>query len=91
MGIPRQEYWSGLPSPSPGDLPDLGTEPTSPALEGRCFATEPLGKPVYITLMYLTPSMSEPPEGRFPCTLTQNKYLLVTWKITYIVSVFLYQ
>ena len=37
MGFPRQEYWSGLPFPSPGDLPDPGVEPTSlvsPALIG---------------------------------------------------------
>ena len=32
MGFPQQEYWSGLPLPFPGDLPDLGIEPTSPAL-----------------------------------------------------------
>ena len=32
MGFSRQEYWSGLPFPSPGDLPDPGTEPRSPAL-----------------------------------------------------------
>ena len=41
----RQEYWSGLPFPSPGDRPDLETEPTSPALAGRFFTTEPPGKP----------------------------------------------
>jgi len=40
-GFPRQEYWSGLPFPSLGDLPNLGIEPTSPALAGRYFATEP--------------------------------------------------
>ena len=34
MGFPRQEYQSGLPFPSPGDLPDLGIEPASPALAG---------------------------------------------------------
>ena len=33
MGFSRQEYWSGLPFPSPGDLPDAGIEPRSPALE----------------------------------------------------------
>ena len=33
----RQVYWSGLPFPSPGDLPDPGIEPWSPALQGRCF------------------------------------------------------
>ena len=41
MGFPRQEYWSGLPFPSPGDLPDAGIEPSSPTLEDRFFTTEP--------------------------------------------------
>ena len=45
MGFSRQEYWSGLPFPSPGDLPNPRMEPTSPALIGRFFSTEPLGKP----------------------------------------------
>ena len=44
MGFQRQEYWSGLPFPSPGDLPDPGIEPTSPALVGEFFTTEPPGK-----------------------------------------------
>ena len=35
MGFPRQEYWSGLPFPSPGDLPDPGIKPESPELAGR--------------------------------------------------------
>ena len=46
MGFSRQEYWSGLPFPSPGDLPDPGTEPASsafPALAGGFFTIEPLG------------------------------------------------
>ena len=46
MGFSRQEYWSGLPFPSPGDIPDLGVEPESPALEGGFFTTEPPGKPI---------------------------------------------
>ena len=41
MGFPRQEYWSGLLSPPPGDLPDTGFEPTSPALAGKFFTAEP--------------------------------------------------
>ena len=45
MEFPRQEYWSGLPFPSPGDLPDPGIEPPSPALAGKFFTTEPPGKP----------------------------------------------
>ena len=39
MGFSRQEYWSGLPCPSPGDLPDPGIEPKSPVLASRFFAT----------------------------------------------------
>jgi len=42
MGFPSQEYWSGLPFPSPGDLPDPGIESIS-ALAGGFFTTEPLG------------------------------------------------
>ena len=45
MGFPRQEYWSGVPFSSPGDLPNPGIEPVSPALAGGFFTTEPLGKP----------------------------------------------
>ena len=45
MGFPRQEYWSGLPFLSPGDLPNPGMEPLSPALAGEFFTTEPPGKP----------------------------------------------
>ena len=37
MGFSRQEYWSGLPIPSPGDLPDLGVKPGSPALQADLF------------------------------------------------------
>ena len=44
-GFPRQEYWSGLTFPSPGDLPHPGIKPTSPALEGRFFIAEPPGNP----------------------------------------------
>ena len=40
MWFPRQEYWSGLPFPSSGELPDLGIEPMSPALAGGFFTTE---------------------------------------------------
>ena len=45
MGFPRQEYWSGLPFPSPGDLPDPGIKPKSPALAERFFTSEVPGKP----------------------------------------------
>ena len=44
--FPRQEYWSGLPFPPPGDLPDPGMEPMFPALAGGFFTTKPPGKPL---------------------------------------------
>ena len=53
MGFSRQEYWSGLPFPSPGDLPHPEKEPVSlasPTLAGGFFTTEPPGKPkCYVT------------------------------------------
>ena len=44
-GILRQEYWSGLPVPSPGDLSDAGIESRSPALQADSLPSEPPGKP----------------------------------------------
>ena len=44
-GFSRQEYWSGLPFPSPGDLPHSGIKPRSPALQADALTSEPPGKP----------------------------------------------
>ena len=44
MGLSRQEYWTGLPFPPPGDLPDPGTESKSPTFAGKFFTTEPPAK-----------------------------------------------
>ena len=44
MGFSRQEYWSGLPFPSPGDLPDPGIKPSSPTLQADSLLSEPPGK-----------------------------------------------
>ena len=52
MGFSRQEYWSGLLFPSPGDLPHLGIEPASPALAGGFFTTESPGKPKSTVLQF---------------------------------------
>ena len=49
MGFSRQEYWSGLTFPPPGDLLDPEDEPLSPALAGRFFTTEPPGNPAITT------------------------------------------
>ena len=60
MGFSRQEYWSGLPCPPPGDLPDPVIKPMSPvtpALAGGFFTTEPPGKPhLYVTGWDKSPS-----------------------------------
>ena len=48
LGFSRQECWSVLPFPSPGDLPNPGIKPISPALAGKFFTTEPPGKPLLL-------------------------------------------
>ena len=59
MGFSRQGYWSGLPFPSPGDLPDPGIEPRSSALQADALPSEPPGKDFcpnltsYICLIYI--------------------------------------
>ena len=50
MGFFRQEYWSGMPCPSPGDLPNPGIKPGSPASPaGGFFTTDPQGKPIILS------------------------------------------
>ena len=46
MEFPRQEYWSELPFPPPGDIPDPGMEPVSPALQADSLPSEPPGRPI---------------------------------------------
>ena len=61
MEFSRQEYWSGLPFPSPGDLPNPGIEPGSPALQADALLSEPPGKlwwnkgdfKIYMKISYL--------------------------------------
>ena len=49
MEFSRQEYWSGLPCPFPGDLPDPGIKSGSPALQADCLPSEPPGRPIYLS------------------------------------------
>ena len=49
MGFSRQEYWSGLPFPSPRDLPNPGIKPRSPEFQADALTSEPPGKPQYNT------------------------------------------
>ena len=71
MGFPRQEYWSGLPFPSPGALPISGIRPNFPALAGGFFITEPPGKYYSalkkeraLSFLYTCYNMDEP-EGHY--------------------------
>ena len=50
MEFSRQEYWSGLPFPSPGGLPDPGIEPRSPTVQADALPSEPAGKPRELVL-----------------------------------------
>ena len=51
MGFSRPEYWSELPFPSPGDLPDPGIDPRSPALQADSLPAEPPGKLTWINII----------------------------------------
>ena len=74
MGFPSQEYWSGLPFPPPGHLLDPGIEPTSPALAGRFFTTEPAGKCVHAVDMNARVSIKHQP--------SDNKVRLILAEMT---------
>ena len=53
VGFSRQEYWSGLPWPPPGDLPSPGIKPASPTLAGGFFTTVPPGKPRLVDFYFV--------------------------------------
>ena len=93
VGFPRQKYWTGLPCPPPGDLPDLGIEsssPASPDLEDGFFTTEPLGKSGLLSAYYqqnlrhiLWWCISVTLQGtslRSHCIRISAAFLLVQWR-----------
>ena len=59
MEFSRQEYWSGLPFPSPGDLSNPAIEPGSPALQAEALPSEPPGKPQLEAKLYCHPTSPE--------------------------------
>ena len=64
MGFSRQEYWSGLPLLSPGDVPNPGIKPGSPELQADSLLSEPPGEPKitrYNALQPRTPGLEDPP------------------------------
>ena len=89
MGFSRQEHRSGVPFPSPGDLPDPGVEPTSPTLAGGCFAMEPSGKPSILAwripwTVWVIKSWTRLSDFHFSLLLLGSKVLLnpcsATWQ-----------
>ena len=81
MGFPRQEYWSDLPFPFPGDLSNPEIEPVSLALEGRFFTTEPSEEPYildmfqfvsvqFISVTHLCPTLCNPMDCHMPVSLS---------------------
>ena len=86
MGFSRQEYWSGLPFPSPGDLPDPGIEPGSPSFQADALTSEPPGKVSYDTSLCEIPNEDN---GSNPICKTsivcqyQNKLRLVFKNTSY--------
>ena len=77
MGFPRQEYWSGGPFPSPGDLPDPGIEPGSLASQVDPLPSEPPGKPKVSVIHLKLPSPCPPP-AHHPLLQPPNNY--ATWR-----------
>ena len=74
-GFPRQEYWSEMPFPCPGDISHSGIEPTSPASAGGFFSTEPPEKPISspaaaaaaaAKLLQSCPPLCDPTDGSPP-------------------------
>ena len=77
----RQEYWSGLLFPSPGDHPNPGIEPGSPALQTDALPSEPLGKPTALTIQTCkVMSLFFNMLSRFVIAfLPRSKHLLISW------------
>ena len=70
-GILQAEYWSGLPFPSPGDLPDPGIEPRSPALQADSLPTELQRELLclFISILLYVLSIETPPPTKIPCLI----------------------
>ena len=88
MGLPRQEYWSGLPYLSPEDLHDLEIEFRSPALQSDSLPTERPGKPFHLSKGVVVKNLpasagdagSIPGLGRFPGVKNANPPGIPSWK-----------
>ena len=84
--LSSQQYWSGLPFPSPGDLPDPGTEPRSPALQSDSLLTKLQGKP---PLRVLVRNKGNNPGQLGPTSSTREAYN-PCWFLTLLLGLLLY-
>ena len=77
-GFSRQEYWSGLPCPPPGDLPDPRIKPGSLVLQADSLLSEPPWKPIYAHIStYISASMYD----KYPKGGNGNPFRILVWKI----------
>ena len=79
MGFPRQGYWSGLPFPSPGDLPDQGIEPWSPTPQADSLLSEPPGNAV-LPWTILVDQPAEKPDVRRVCGGAEFLHCRLQWR-----------
>ena len=86
MGFPSQEYWSGLPFPSPGDLPQPGTELSSPALQAGSLLSEPPEKPFFFKkcIIYVPKDTHQNFQPTTLSTALASKHLQLKVKIKYV-------
>ena len=78
MGFSRQEYWSGLPCPPPGDLPNPGIKPKFPALQADSLPSEPPGKPKPESQFSSVQSLSRVRLSATPWTAARQAFLSIT-------------
>ena len=86
MGFSRQKYWSGLPFPSPGDLPNPGIKPRSPTLQADSLPTEFQRSPcelVWLVFIFQIANPYSPPPPPSTCIQLDNpiKILVSTWSV----------
>ena len=96
MEFSRQDYWNGLPFPSPRDLPDPGTQPGSPTLQADALPSEPQGKPIlaftgelfhFVIFLFLVVAFSFPPRERSSFSICCKTGLAVLNSFSFCLSV----
>ena len=78
LGLPMQDYWSGLLFPSPGDIPDPGIKPTSSVVAGRFFTTELPASAQFSTVDQSCPILCNPMDCSIPGLPIQHQFKLMS-------------